>query len=486
MALPRRSLRNAAIGAAVGLVFGYVPIVLLVAPLVGGAVAGALERDGWRAGATVGALAGVAMAVVGAVVTSVIVLLRFGELPFALDGPAMALAIGTLVGLVAAIGEVLVAAIGGGLGALAVADARRSSVPEQPGPGVAGVRVGRWGAAVVAIVVALLVGGAVLVAVTAVLDPLVWPSLLVAIPVGIVAGAAAGVLAHHYLVRPPDDTVNWRRVGVGAVAVALVFALAMGGLSLLGEQRMAESYESTYEYRVSLSANDSIADATMYVPVPAIDGASPMGERFVESVTADRYAPAIVGYDEPPPPVDFAYELVETDEGPMIAITTDRIAVRQYYYREVENETEGWRERIPESEFDPSNPAMGVQNDGGVTFTVTMTAEDPIETADPFGVEPLLSAQTDRTQVDCTDYAGAETRCFRTEGRVYLRYDTDPTTRVSVYTTLEGRNEWFAGGWNGNLYRQSAHVAVDGPQDGWVVTMGDLEVGVGAYPDPIG
>ncbi|MFB6106656.1 MAG: hypothetical protein ABEJ70_06755, partial [Halobacteriaceae archaeon] len=278
-----------------------------------------------------------------------------------------------------------------------------------------------------------------------------------------------------------DDAVNWRGVGVAALAVAVVFALAVGGLWVLGQQRVTATTDSTYEYRVSLSTDRSLENATFYVPAPTDDGAANLTGRFVADVTYDRDTPAIQGYDPDPAPVNFTYATVETDHGRMLAVSADRVTVSRVYYREVENETMGWRERIDPADYDPADPSMGVRDDGSFTFTVTVAADEEVETADPEGAAPLLVPQYDRTSVAC-DYGLTDAhRCYSYESRVYARYDAAPDATVYVRTDLSGRNEWFSGGWTGNEYRQDAAVELRGPGTGWYVAPGSLEVGSGRY-----
>jgi hypothetical protein len=312
----------------------------------------------------------------------------------------------------------------------------------------------------------LITFGVVAVVLTVVLDPLIWPSLLVSLPAGIIAGIAVAVLANHYLARAAEGRVDWRSVAVGAVAVLLVFTLVIGALSILGEQRRAETTQSTYQYEVTISADETLENATIYVPVPTENGTSRLGERFVEDVQYDRYSPAVRGDGPDPAPVNFSYDLVETERGQMLEITADRIEVTKVYYREVENETMGWYERIPAEEYDPDNPDMGVQNDGSFTFTVTLVGDEPIDTADPFDEEPLLTPGADRTEVDCFTGDSATHRCFEYDGQMYVDYETSEETTVYVSAQLDGRNEWFSGGWTGNEYREWSRAELRGPQWG--------------------
>lgn len=506
--LSRRTLRNGAVGAVVGTVLGFVPIVLLIAPLVGGAVAGYLERDGARRGAIAGSVAGVLMAALSAIVVAIVLFVRFGDLPFA-AGPIETLAIATVLSLVAAVLQIVVAGIGGGLAGLLEADRPRARAGEQASgrdgtvidepdrgrdtadaaptspTGSAPPRAGGRARSLVVVAASLVAGvvtfGVVALAVTTVLDPFIWPSAIVGVPLGFVAGAAVTVVGYYLMRRPPERETNWRALGAGTLAILLVFGLAIGGLYLLGQQRIAASTESTYEYEVAIATDDSIENATFYLPIPTTDGRSDLGEHFVESVRYDRDTPALEGYDPDHEPVEFTYELVETEHGPMLAISTERIEVTRVYYRTVENGTMGWHERIDPEAYDPDDPDLGVQDDGRFRFSVTVAANDTVETADPFGSEPLLEPKSDLRESDCLRGPSETQRCFEYESLVYASYESDEETTVSVATSLSGRNEWFAGGWSGNEYRERTAVEVTGPQTGWTVTTGDLEVGIGSY-----
>lgn len=487
--LTRRTLRNAGIGAFVGVVLGFVPIVLLVAPLVGGAVAGFLERSGPKRGGFTGGLAGALMAALSAVVVAIIMAVRFGDLPFLVaDTPLRSLGIATALSIAASLGQILVAAIGGGLGGLLEADRRRVTTRE---PADASQSTGRGRIFSVARIVASLVAGLVTfaivaLAVTAALDPFIWPSALVGLPAGFVVGAAVAVVGYHYLARrnDPESDVNWRAIGVGALAIAVVFALVVGGLFLLGEQRMDETTESTYEYDVTIATDDTLEDVTFYVPLPvdAETGSSELGEHFVEEVRYERHAPAVEGYDPPADDVEFDYEVVQTDNGPMLAISTDRIEVSRVYYRTVENETLGWHEQIDPEEYDPNDPLMGVQDDGSFRFSIRVAADDTIDTTNPFESEPLLAPKSDLRETECRPAPPTETtRCYEYDSLVYAAYEADAETTVYVAAGLTGSNEWFSGGWSGNEYRERTHVELIGPQSGWVGTTGELEVGTGSY-----
>lgn len=472
--LTRETLRNGAIGGVAGAAFGVVPLVLLVAPLLGGGVAGYLEREDAKRGVIAGAVAGTVMAALSTVVTSVILFTRFGELPFGPETPLAGLGTAALLSFAATLGQVLVASIGGALGGL-LAGAR----PSEDAADDRHER--RWGVIVGSLVAGVLTFAVVTLAVTVVLEAFVWLSLFVALPIGSIAGAAAAILGYRYVTRPPDTIFNWRGVGIGVVAVVIVAALLLDGVYALGQQRAEQTEESTYEYEVTIATDQTLTNATFYVPVPESNGDTALGEQFVEDVRYSRGTPAVRGYDADPERVNFTYELVDTEHGRMLAVHADRIGVRRVYYREVENETVGWREPIPESQYDPSNPSMGVVDDGTFRFTVTATSEGGIDTAEPFGTEPLLTPQFNRTRVECAHGRQDRHRCFEYDTRVYATYGAPEDATVYVSARLAGRNEWIAGEWTGNEYRERAHTELRGPGRGWHFVRGDLAVGSGRY-----
>jgi hypothetical protein len=460
---------------------GFIPLVLLIAPLFGGGVAGYLERDGAKRGVVAGGIAGLLMTVITTVITGILLFVRFGDLPFDyVTVPLEGLAVASALSLVTSIGQIVIAALGGGLGGILETDRRaanaRGSVSDRK-------QSPSWGRILGCLFAGVATFAVVTVVLTTVLDPLIWPSLLVSLPIGVITGSGVAVLTYHYLARAASSRLNWRPVAVGAAAVILVFGLVVGGLSVLGQQRQAATTESTYQYEVTVAADETLANATFYVPVPTENGASETGDRFVEDVSYERYTPPVRGEGPDSAPVNFSYELVETQHGQMVAITANRIEVSRTYYREVENETMGWYERISAEEYDPNNPAMGVQNDGSFTFTVTVIADRPIDTADPLDSEPLLAQQADRTEVDCIGRASASHRCFEYEGQIYADYESSEEATVYVSAQLDGRNEWFSGGWTGNEYREWSRVELRGPQSGWVLTDGELEIGRGNYRD---
>jgi hypothetical protein len=201
--MERSTIKNAGIGSLVGIALTFVPLLSLVAPLVGGGVAGYRERTGANGGLVSGALAGAFIAVGSFLLRTAVVAIRFGAegLPPIQGVPLSTLLAGFLVGtaltLVSVAGTVAVSAVGGGLGGILEEDRGRRRAEDAAPDALSGARR-------LATTVASLLGGvatfvAVGLGVTAALDPYIWPSALVGLPVGAVAGVSVAVLTNHVL-----------------------------------------------------------------------------------------------------------------------------------------------------------------------------------------------------------------------------------------------------------------------------------------------
>jgi hypothetical protein len=112
-----------------------------------------------------------------------------------------ALFVGTFLTVVAAAGTVLVAAIGGALGGVLEEDRSRRRTEEtiaDPIPGTV-PRTRRLVTVLLSLVAGLVTFFAVGIGLTEVLDPYIWPSALVGLPVGAILGVVVAVLGYHAL-----------------------------------------------------------------------------------------------------------------------------------------------------------------------------------------------------------------------------------------------------------------------------------------------
>ncbi len=256
-----------------------------------------------------------------------------------------------------------------------------------------------------------------------------------------------------------------RTIGIGLLAVAVVATLLIGGFVVLSETLAEDSYTSEYSYDVEVVTNGTVTNATVLVPVPVADGEVAVAGALEDG---DYYAQ----------PEAFSSRLVETDRGPMLEVTVDEFVVEPEYYRVVEEGDRGRTEPITADEYDPNDPDTFVRDTDRYELTLRIESDEPIETREPVGSEPILEPRADATETECLD--GAE-RCQEYTGFLYAEYDTDPSTDVSIRVSHRGENSWWVGGWSGNWYSDEVAVELAGPQADWIAVDGSLEAGQGSY-----
>ncbi|GGL52185.1 hypothetical protein [Halocalculus aciditolerans] len=255
-----------------------------------------------------------------------------------------------------------------------------------------------------------------------------------------------------------------RPVKIVLVAALVVVAAVVGtGAFLLWNftQPIEESYEHEYEYRVTVDPNETLTNATLYLPAPVENGSSIVDARIEN--TSDGVAT----------------EVVETARGPMLAVTADRLPPKY----------ENRSEPLPT----PTGTA-GETTSGATTSTaqstrryrepyqwvVTVSVNETIDTKTPDTGEPLLRPRENVTRTACGSGYGDAT-CYAFDTAVYASYDAPANATTQVAVVFAGRNTWFAGGWTGNEYEERVFVDLAGEEDGWRRVNGSARWGFGRY-----
>lgn len=263
-----------------------------------------------------------------------------------------------------------------------------------------------------------------------------------------------------------------RRTLVGVIAAVLVAVLLLGAVGvgyLLYDftRPVPESYTHVYDYEVTIGTDATLENVTIYLPVPALDGDSPIGAAVVAGSDGLVEAPA-----------DWKYRLVDTEHGTMLAVSTATLPPRY--------------ERRPMPR--PLPPGAESPTPGGTPtptprrvldayrIDVELGANDTIDTRAPVGTEPTLVPRNDAVEAECTTPVTEGAVCRRFSTRAYLAYDAPDDATVRVFVRYSGTNSWFAGGWTGNSFDQTVSFEATGPRDGWLVVAAHEQVGVGNYP----
>ncbi|WP_254829795.1 hypothetical protein [Haloglomus salinum] len=269
--------------------------------------------------------------------------------------------------------------------------------------------------------------------------------------------------------------MNLRSIGIAVATIVVAIAVVAGGflflLSALGGFGVAGSYTSHYQYEGTLATNETLTNVTLYLPVPVENGTALIDAANVTVETEDGAA-------------DWQVELVETPDGPMLALTADRVEGELYYlvHEFDDNGTHlGW-EKVPEDELpaDMTNKKAYAEPTH-YRFSVYVPVEDRIDVTDPVAsaaVLPVENPTADACEPYWPDDENAACTTFETPG--YVAYDTSADNVAHLALELSGTNEWGFGLSNGfNQFVQKTTVTVTGSHEGWTVMEGELYTGMG-------
>lgn len=238
---------------------------------------------------------------------------------------------------------------------------------------------------------------------------------------------------------------RFRRTGLATKAVVflgLVLVsglLVFGGIFALGTVYFYDSYASSYEYEVSISVDEEIVDGEFLLPLPILADEPTLGE--IHTTDSDRFDGIETG-------------IVETDHGPMFQLEVAFVSDA------------------------PSRHDLWV--------VAEMDAEQPIETRNPHGNEPLLSPLELRPRHldDDAEDGLLDRQNFDASSTAHLEHGGEESADIGVLVTHRGGNEWWSFGWNGNWYETTvlANEAPHGPEGEWIELRGSHTEGAGSYP----
>ncbi|MDT8358240.1 MAG: hypothetical protein RQ758_07035 [Methanomicrobiaceae archaeon] len=245
------------------------------------------------------------------------------------------------------------------------------------------------------------------------------------------------------------------KVGIGIV---IVVAVAASLLLFAGYQSYQQSLSSSYRYRIAIDGAGTVTNATFIVPLPFSEDGQEIGDEIV------------------------AGNLSGIPEGWQLAVLTSedahmlKLSFEEYTF-------EGVPLPMP-LEGDAGEVATGAEKENRaipVRMEVSLPVAPHINTAEPFGNEPLLYPKSNLTRVPCPfpSPAARAPECFSYQTLVMARFDGPPELTLEV--ELIGENTWWVGGWSGNSYRDQVLVILSPGEEGWREVSGSLVTGEGRY-----
>lgn len=228
-----------------------------------------------------------------------------------------------------------------------------------------------------------------------------------------------------------NSIMNRPRPVVVIVVVTAAVALAIG-LATFSSPAPAVDH-SAYGYSVSVGTNATLTNVTLVVPLPAVEGRSPVAD----SVRAGNASV----------PDGWRYTVVEREDGHALRIEADEVVA----------------ERQPDGRLD-----------GAYLVGTTVRTPAVIDTAEPFGSEPTVAPPDALRERPCPNQASSGPdsgrTCFAYDIGVYAAYDAPADALVDIRLIHNGVNVYEGG--DHEMYYERVYTVFHGPQDGWTTVPG--------------
>ncbi|AKB32758.1 hypothetical protein MSSIH_2068 [Methanosarcina siciliae HI350] len=198
------------------------------------------------------------------------------------------------------------------------------------------------------------------------------------------------------------------------------------------KQRMYDrSLRSSYDYDVVLTTDSTLNNVTLYIPLPVINDTSYVGMDIIEQ-HFNNHDPS------------WEYSIVDTEHGLMVSMKNKKAR--------------------------------------SIDLSTMVLSDQPIDTMNPLNNEMILIPKYNLTQnVNASGVYSRTSEQFDYDSKMYAYYDASSNANVSISIYLNGRNEWWIGGWQYNSYWETMEVMLSGSQDGWTTVSGQLVTGEGTY-----
>ncbi|WP_261788793.1 hypothetical protein [Methanosarcina siciliae] len=180
-----------------------------------------------------------------------------------------------------------------------------------------------------------------------------------------------------------------------------------------------------------LTTDSTLNNVTLYIPLPVINDTSYVGMDIIEQ-HFNNHDPS------------WEYSIVDTEHGLMVSMKNKKAR--------------------------------------SIDLSTMVLSDQPIDTMNPLNNEMILIPKYNLTQnVNASGVYSRTSEQFDYDSKMYAYYDASSNANVSISIYLNGRNEWWIGGWQYNSYWETMEVMLSGSQDGWTTVSGQLVTGEGTY-----
>lgn len=238
------------------------------------------------------------------------------------------------------------------------------------------------------------------------------------------------------------------RITLGLFITILVVTIAFAAYTGYVSNAYQSSRASTYSYTLSIKTDTPLKNVTLFVPVPADQtGNSPVISR-------------LSAHEMPGISASWQATLFETGKGTLLKIHIPSLDTL--------------------SGTSPEKPYA-------VTITTDLVPEKTIDTANPLKNSPVFASVRDLAPTTCNGYGsgnGGTPECATFVTSLYADYTTDPDAKVTITSSVMGKNSWKIFEPKSNKYSTAVTVLLFGENPGWATMKGTLASRIGSYEDP--
>lgn len=224
------------------------------------------------------------------------------------------------------------------------------------------------------------------------------------------------------------------------IVFVLLIIISAGLLSFWWQDQKQKMYDnslmSSYGYQIELTADSTLSNVTLYVPLPMLNNTSSVGMDIVETD---------FNKDDP----SWKHSIVDTEHRIVLCMKNKEV----------------------EPKYTTSNKYSEKRQRPSIDLSTTVFSNQTIDTMNSVGNALVLMPKynftysTDASKAYCKKAYSRSKEQFDYESRVYAYYETSSDANVSISIYLNGRNEWWIGGWKYNTYWENMEIKLSGPQD---------------------
>jgi hypothetical protein len=256
------------------------------------------------------------------------------------------------------------------------------------------------------------------------------------------------------------------------IKILLIFAILTVAASTFWINHQNQMYEDTfqseYQYDVSIKTLQPLHNVTLYLPLPSDGNESFLSEALISENNLNK-------------PTGWNCTITQTKHGKMLQITASKIDP-EFHSTPVpieEGQGEGLNRTINEStEYSEDTPLPYPEG-----FSIYQNADHELDTKNPLENEttfiPKYNIKKVTNQFPNEDNENVKT--YQYESRIYAQYNTTAENTVDISMSFMGMNNWWIYGWSGNQYHEYLSITLEGDQDGWTPIEGEIVTGEGSY-----